>query len=328
MKLINLSKHYFLMPVLCGILYSCSTGGLDAPKALNVKVCREQTTKSYIINAKASEDPVARLSPDNAKIAFTRIWYPSKATATTILNDPANNTMSDFTAISDPAGIAAGCILALDRDVEDPFVYDLNAGTVLQSDVLPLADTVYPGVIVETLYYEFVINDFTVRWYTMSDGTYQRKDILIKTDAAVSGETGGEFKFAYVSDADGSVLFYDTRQATGSGLNPLIRDLLYDEWDSGLGSSGLLPNGTHLILHNAIDEVDEHNSLYFESGNAPEVINYVIIYNLSSDKGGVEYSTALDADGNSNITFSDLISIAGPRNFDLIPITGAIDYSY
>lgn len=326
----------FFAVVILGTMFSCT--GLTIPGALNVQVFREEEAVRTVSETdpagaytRAPGDDMYRISPDNAVIAFTRIWYPTKDTAEAILSDPENTRMSDFTDIADPESYASGCLTVLDREPDNALVFNLeDSDFKLESDILPEPDTCYPGVIIETLYYEFTINDFTIRWYTMGDGTYARKDILIKTDASVTGGTGGEYKFAYVSNNTGAVEFFDERQTTGNddaGYSSLIRDEIWSDWDNG-GTTGLLPSGTHFVLHNEIETMNRFNSLFYGSGNAPEVIDYVIRYNLSVEYGGVEYAEAADADSDGDITFSDLSDDSGPRVLDLTPITGAIEYNW
>ncbi|MBN2050591.1 MAG: hypothetical protein JW760_09120 [Spirochaetales bacterium] len=196
MKIRCIFRFLVLAVLVAGMFSGCTW--LSIPGAMNVQVCREGGARSASPetapagNERAPGDVLPRISPDNAKIAFTRIWYPTKETAIAIMNDPSNTQMSDFTAIADPSVFASGCLQVLDREADDPYVFDLeDSSTKLESAILPEADTVYPGVIIETLYYEFDINDFSIRWYTMGDGTYARKDILIKTAASVAGGNRG-----------------------------------------------------------------------------------------------------------------------------------------
>ncbi len=333
----------YLTPALCitSILLMVLSGctGLKIPGAMSVEVSREEgysrsmgAAPSTETGERAPGDTEERISPDGARIAFTRIWYPTIDTARAILEDTDNTRMGDFTDIADPDGISSGCLTVLDCDADDPWEFDLaDSGTTFSSDIMPVANTMYPGVIIETLYYEFDINDFTIRWYTTGNSEYQRKDVLIKTDASVSGGTGGVFMFAYVSNDTGEVTFFSERQTTSptsGGYSCLVRDDKWSDWGTA-DSSGLLPGGTHLVLHEEIGSVNIFNSLFFMSGNAPEIIEYMIRYNLSVEYGGVEYSSVTDLNGDGDITFTDLTEAAGSRaEFDLTPITGAVEYSY
>jgi hypothetical protein len=88
---------------------------------------------------------------------------------------------------------------------------DASAITPIRIDVSPEYGMTYYGLLVDVVFYEFQMADFSLRWYGQDYGSYKARDVLIKKP----GET--VWKYPYFHRASNGTLTFvieDSRKET------------------------------------------------------------------------------------------------------------------
>lgn len=144
--------------------------------------------------------------PKDIRIGFNKIWFPNKSAYDQIAAESTNVKSEDnsLLTITDPSTLpTTGYFKPIDEFTE----ILSSTSTPYTPSTLPTYGESYYGVLLDIVYYEYVMEDFSLRWYVQDHGDYRAKDVLLK-----GTETGGVWKFPY---------YY--RTSTG-GLTFVIKD--------------------------------------------------------------------------------------------------------
>lgn len=126
--------------------------------------------------------------PQNAKIAVTKLWLPYAATYESLKEKyvAGEGTL----VLSDVDLDNYAFYKAIERTDADPYIFDAGSSEPFTPTAPLPYETIFYGVLLETLYWEFVMDDFSIRWYQRDSGVYRRGDVLVYD--------GTDWKWAYL----------------------------------------------------------------------------------------------------------------------------------
>ena len=127
--------------------------------------------------------------PDGVEIAFTKIWFPAPAAFTALKAANPNNSGGQI-FVNHTSDFSGEFYKALDRGVNDPYVFNTATSGPFTPSTSPPYGAVYHGVLLETVYFQMDMPTYSIRWYQKDSGAYKAQDVLVKTD--------GGWKFAYL----------------------------------------------------------------------------------------------------------------------------------
>jgi hypothetical protein len=152
-------------------------------------VARTATAEARYVPASgdSSSIPGDFFQPHDITIAFDKVWFPTRSSYDTMVEADANEETLDGSGI-----------FIKDRGTipTDGFFKPINGFTTVTAstsqaytpDTLPEYGATYYGVLVDIVYYEYEMEDFSLRWYTQDHDDYLAKDVLIKRPSSESWE--------------------------------------------------------------------------------------------------------------------------------------------
>ncbi|PKL26280.1 MAG: hypothetical protein CVV46_15225 [Spirochaetae bacterium HGW-Spirochaetae-2] len=181
-------------------------------KGMKIYITRTPTdvTRSEIVGNRLDDTRSARYDSSNSiggdyyqpkdiSIGFDKIWFPEKTVYDEILEEETNLLHED------------GYATIIDRSTIPPDGYfkpiaSFTEVTASTSEPyipasLPEFGQSYFGLLIDTVYYEFEMEDFAIRWYIQDHSEYQAKDVLIREPEA------SVWKFAYYQQIGGTLVF-------------------------------------------------------------------------------------------------------------------------
>ncbi|MDO9548012.1 MAG: hypothetical protein Q7J65_03485 [Candidatus Marinimicrobia bacterium] len=210
------------------------------------------------VTSNNSSDSIRYIGTITAIVACSRIIFPSKADAQAIFDNATDlNAELQAIPISEEKfeSILPSAIVAYNESTDNPKVISIDDEEVMYLDTLDIADDDrFWGMILQTVYYEFEMEDFRIRWYTNDCGDYKAKDVLVKRNS------DSDWKFIYnrvhvdQSDPDPA-----TREIYTIGLSDTRREDLFF-WEKGNASSN--PDSdtlTHIAIRFIQDWNDENS---------------------------------------------------------------------
>ncbi|MBN1649436.1 MAG: hypothetical protein JW874_15465 [Spirochaetales bacterium] len=128
--------------------------------------------------------------PDGVEIALTKIWFPTPETFETLKASNPDHDMGQIfvNVTTDFSGLEF--YKALDRDSDNPYVFNTAASEPFTPDTNPPYGAVYNGVLLETVYFQMDMPTYSIRWYSKDSGAYLAQDVLVND--------GSGWKFAYL----------------------------------------------------------------------------------------------------------------------------------
>ena len=207
------------------------------------------------------------ITPTNVDLAFSKIIFPSIEDAKNIVD--ANPNIRDQYPVASIDNYLENGIVAINQSTNDPFLVSLGNTGILTVDSIDLGlEDKYFGAIMQFVYYQFMMEDFSIRWYVNDSGPYKAMDVLIKQ------ESNDQWKYAYqrvhvVSSESAPIETYtlelfDTRQES----------LFFTTWEqSVVADDGDL---MHLALHQQDDYLADNGGGSFIRSPA------LLAYNLQS----------------------------------------------
>jgi hypothetical protein len=184
------------------VFFSCAIAGPKTGDLKGVKIfvtrgpddvtrgTRAATESSRYVTG-PPEQSADYYQPKDIRIAFNKIWFPDSSAYDQIVAESTNIRSADDSCmyITDPSTLpASGYFKPLDGFTE----ITASSSTPYTPSSLPTYGETYLGALIDIVYYEFVMEDFSLRWYAQDHGDYLAKDVLLNGSA-----TGGAWKFPY-----------------------------------------------------------------------------------------------------------------------------------
>ncbi len=151
---------------------SVKTGSLEGMK-IYVKIASESESLGKI----SDESETSHTFPENAKIAVTKIWLPYVTTYNSLKSKYVEQ--EETLVLSDVNLDNYDFYKPLTRNDENPYIFDAGSSVPFEPENPPPYDATFHGILLETLYWEFEMSDFSIRWYQRNSGDYKRGDVLV-----------------------------------------------------------------------------------------------------------------------------------------------------
>lgn len=151
---------------------SVKTGSLEGMK-IYVKIASESESLGKI----SDETETSHTFPENAKIAVTKIWLPYVTTYNSLKSKYVEQ--EETLVLSDVNLDNYDFYKPLTRNDENPYIFDAGSSVPFEPENHPPYDATFHGILLETLYWEFEMSDFSIRWYQRNSGDYKRGDVLV-----------------------------------------------------------------------------------------------------------------------------------------------------
>lgn len=226
-----------------------------------------QSLKSTNIITLNNADESGYIGPNNAIVACSKILFPSKDDAQKLFdeNSGVSQDMQGIVISNEQLQeILPNAIIAYNELTDNPKVISIDDEQITYLDTLSIGDDErFWGMILQTVYFEFEMEDFKIRWYCNNSGTYKAKDVIVKR------ESDTEWKFIYnkvkVDQNDPmnnryTIYLSDTRSENlffwgkGDASNPTINDTLthiairfIEDWNDESSMGGSLSKETMMI---------------------------------------------------------------------------------
>ena len=119
------------------------------------------------------------ITPQSARIAFSKIWYPTQETFAALKLRETAHEMGYIHIDPDTDWAALEYYKPLTATPDTPVVFDVVNRVTYAPEVLPSYGETFNGVLLDIVYYEFTMEDFSIRWYVRDSGTYKKQDVLV-----------------------------------------------------------------------------------------------------------------------------------------------------
>jgi len=213
-------------------------------------------------------------SPEEVNIGFAKVFFPTKEDFITMFN--LTPDASDTHPVDDISPYLDEAIIGVNTDLNNPMIMSLENTELTSLDTFQMElYKEYFGAVVQIVYYEFKMYDFSIRFYANNSGIYQAHDILIKRD------TDPSWKFAYqrvtrdTSEAEWNIAYnvelFTQRQT----------DLFYETWDAGV-----IPEDGDLMHLAMIREEDLENDYAGSFESRPILLAYGLTSADQIDENG------------------------------------------
>lgn len=192
------------MVILC--MVGCNKANYGSLKGLQIFVTNGKgdvsVQRSTLETPRSVGGAGVQWEPKNIKIGINKVWFPDHDTYFTLAGN--STLLEDRTQLP-----TTGFFKPIQQYTE----VDASTGTPLRIDVSPEYGMTYYGVLVDVVFYEFEMEDFSLRWYGHDYGNYHARDVLIKKP----GETTWKYPYFHRAN-DGTLTFVilDGRQVTKS----------------------------------------------------------------------------------------------------------------
>lgn len=182
------------------------------------------------------------ITPQNVKIAFSKIWFPTPATFETLKDaNPDHDGGEIYLTETTAAELAAlEFYKPLDYSVDTPYEFDSSAGTVFEPTDLPGYDAEFHGILMEMVWFQMDMADYSLRWYFKDSGDYRAQDVLVSTDG------GATWKFAFLQRTVEYNFYYDIFLEGGPG-NPVDNNDNSDVGDPVITDRALITRDTREV---------------------------------------------------------------------------------
>lgn len=199
-----MKRSSFLPVILCMVvlcMVGCDKANYGSLKGMQIFITDgndDVAVRSTSRDASSSEVLIYR--PDNLKIGIHKVWLPDHDTYFALANDPTS--LRDRTQLP-----TSGFFKPINQYTE----VDASAITPIRIDVSPEYGMTYYGLLVDVVFYEFQMADFSLRWYGQDYGSYKARDVLIKKP----GETVWKYPYFHRT-SNGTLTFVieDSRKET------------------------------------------------------------------------------------------------------------------
>ncbi|WP_422479521.1 hypothetical protein [Pleomorphochaeta sp. DL1XJH-081] len=218
-------RRLVLLTLVMIILIMCSvgcggpiTGSLRGMRIFVTRgqddVARGATDSSRYVPASgdSSSIPGDFFQPKDITIAFDKVWFPTRTAYDSMVDEDTNEENID-----------GDCLFIKDRETipTEGFFKPIDSFTTVTASTSdaytpasnPAYGETYYGVLVDIVYYEYEMEDFSLRWYTQDHGDYLAKDVLIKTPDS----TVWEFPYFKLSSGDLTFVVETSRKTVSPG---------------------------------------------------------------------------------------------------------------
>lgn len=272
-------------------------------------------------------DALGYTGPNEAIVACSRIIFPSKEDAQGLFNEnPDLSPDAQGIVISEERiqSILPNAIVAYNESTDNPKVISIDNEQITYLDTLSIGDDErFWGMILQTVYFEFVMEDFRIRWYCNNSGTYKSKDVIIKRNS----DTDWKFIYnkvivdqndpinnwytIYLSDTRCENLFFWGRSDAG---NPTMNDTLthiairfVEDWNDENSMGGSLSKETMMITFGKAS-TDEAGGGFGRVANDIIGFSISVIYQLADPGASGTYGLmhSFETSEIGKIKFSDL----------------------
>jgi len=265
--------------------------------------------KSVSSNQASDSDDLYHFEPLGATVACNKIIFPSIDDAQILLDELGATTETDELVVSDSLlnVLLPNAIVAYNESTENPKILDLDSSQVSYLDTLDIAlGDLFWGMILQTVYLEFEMEDFKIRHYKNDYGNYFANDVMIKRNG------DNDWKYLYnqydhssrycsllVSDTRKEDLFFWRKIAPENPRQDTTVHIMYqfyEDWDNNQGSV--------LLYTNCKTSTDENNYGRLDNLIAGFAMN--IYYQIGG--GGTSYGlrTTFPTQHSDEIYFSDI----------------------
>jgi hypothetical protein len=153
--------------------------------------------------------------PKDITIGFSKVWFPERSTYDQIVAEETNEIGHD-----------GDCIIIRDRTtipaegyfkpVDGFSIVTASTSQPYSPSTLPEYGMDYYGLLIDIVYYEYEMEDFSIRWYVQDHDVYKEKDVVLKGPG-----TADVWKFPYYHRTSAGVLSFvieDERKDVLSGI--------------------------------------------------------------------------------------------------------------
>lgn len=230
-----MKRSFTLVVLVCTVILcmvGCDKANYGSLKGMQIFVTNgkgDVSVQRSTHNTSRSDGGGVQWEPGNIKIGINKVWFPVHDTYFAL----ANNS----TLLKDRSQLpTTGFFKAIDQYIE----VDASTASPMRIEVLPEYGMTYYGMLADVVFYEFEMEDFSLRWYGQDYGNYKARDVLIKKP----GETTWKYPYFHrASDGTLTFVILDTRQPTKSTLylndnvdgGPNTEDCYISIVDDGLG---------------------------------------------------------------------------------------------
>ncbi len=177
------------------VLVIFSILGLCTVALVTLASCGAQTgsmdgVEIYVSTSGNSDSRSLYSDPQNVKIAFTKLWFPTDTAFEWLKNANSLHDGGQIFITATTEFSELDFYKALTRTTDDPYIFDASSSEPFTPTVVPGYNRTFHGVLMETVYFEMEMADFSIRWYTQDSGNYKAQDVLIND--------GNGWKFAFI----------------------------------------------------------------------------------------------------------------------------------
>jgi len=305
-------KYLFFSIVLLFLLSSCFNN--TEFEGVSYRFQRaEQDHSSFFkcisSNQSSDSDDLYHFAPLGATVACNKIIFPSIDDAQILLDELEATTETDELVVPDSLlnALLPNAIVAYNESTENPKILDLDSSQVSYLDTLDIAlGDLFWGMILQTVYMEFEMEDFKIRHYKNDYGDFFAQDVVIKRN----GENNWKYLYNRYDHSSGycSLLVSDTRKENLffwrkiAPENPRqdttvhIMYEFYEDWDNH--------NGEILFYTNCKTSTDDNN--YGRIDNLIAGFSMNIYYQIGDTGGSYGLRTTFPTQNSDEIYFSDI----------------------
>ena len=268
-------------------------------------------------------------TPQEVNVAFSKILFPTVGDANQIFNTASNHELQaqQIPIGSNAYGVFRNhAILAYESSLNDPMIISIDDAELISLDTNSIADEDrFWGIILQTVYYEFKMSDFSIRWYANNSGIYQAKDVLLSRD------NGLTWRYAYnqvaVDTSDGqniqeySLLLSSSRQTDiylqdqgNAGDQPENGDIMsmsffyQQEWDDYGTQGGSLDPRTMLMTFGKAS-TDQAGGGFGRLDNTITGFSITVSYDLGEQTNGGGLRMNFSPSQSGSVRYSDISTV-------------------
>ena len=265
--------------------------------------------KSMSSNQASDSDDLYHFVPLGATVACNKIIFPSIDDAQILLDELGATTETDELVVPDSLlnALLPNAIVAYNESTENPKILDLDSSQVSYLDTMDIAlGDLFWGMILQTVYMEFEMEDFKIRHYKNDYDDYYANDVMIKRN----GEN--EWKYLYnqydhgsgycsllVSDTRKEDLFFWSRSGSENPRQDTTVHIMYEyyeDWDNDQGEV--------LLYTNCKTSTDENN--YGRLDNLIAGFSMNVYYQIGGGGNSYGLRTTFPTRYSDEIYFSDI----------------------
>ncbi|MCK9287634.1 MAG: hypothetical protein WDA14_08065 [Sphaerochaetaceae bacterium] len=157
--------------------------------------------------------------PKDLKIAFNKVWFVESDTYDLIKNETTNEISNDKDniIIKDRTTLPS---TGFYKPINEYTVITASESEPFEPNALPEYGMEYKGVLIDIVFVEYVMEDFSIRWYSQDYGDYKANDVVLFNPDYTTGL--GKFPYYYrTSDGDVSFEIENERKVVETDLEKL-----------------------------------------------------------------------------------------------------------